>query len=174
MLTFLACAPLAEWSKDCMRWFDRIVIPSIGGLYLIAGIAIAVIFTAFASHSVMQEPTAEAARLILKDWDSKYACGPAYFVGGRQAAYGVGIEARRNVTVLAFLEIAGATWYDDNKLRAGGAVVMDTDFEFKERMVKFLPDKIYSGENKITVPLRRTWAGKQFTFPYHFIAPQGC
>lgn len=174
MLTFLACAPLIEWGKDCLRWFDRIVIPFIGGLYLTAGIAAVVIFTAFASHRVMQEPTAEAARLILKDWDSKYSCGPAYFVGGRQAIYGVGIEARRNVTVLAFREIAGAIWYDDNKLRAGGAVVMDTDFEFKERMVKFMPGKIYSGESKITVPLRRTWTGKQFTFPYRFIAPQGC
>lgn len=174
MLTYLACAPLVEWGENCRRWFDRMVIPSIGGLYLVAGIAVAVIFTGFASHSAMQEPTAEAARLILKDWDSKYSCGPAYFVGGRQATYGVGIEARRNVTVLAYREIAGATWYNDDKLRAGGAVVMDTDPEFRERMAKYLPGKVYSAERKITVPLRRTWTGKQFAFPYHFIPPQGC
>ncbi|MGL5167347.1 MAG: glycosyltransferase family 39 protein [Afipia sp.] len=174
MLTFLACAPLVEWGENCKRWFDHVVVPFIGGLYLIAGIAVAVIFTGFASHSAMQEPTAEAARLILKDWDSKYSCGPAYFVGGRQATYGVGIEARRNVTVLAYREIAGATWYNDDKLRAGGAVVMDTDPEFKERMVKYLPGKVYSDEHKVTVPLRRTWTGKQFTFPYRFIPPQGC
>ena len=174
MLTFLACAPLISGSEICMRWFDRIVVPATGALYLIAGIAIAVIFTAFASHSVMQEPTGEAARLILKDWDSKYSCGPAYFVGGRQGVYGVGIEAGRNVTVLAYREIASAIWYDDNKLRTGGAVVMDTDPEFKERMLKYLPGKVYSAESKITVPLRRTWTGKQFTFPYRFIAPQNC
>lgn len=174
MLTFLAVAPLIEWSERCKRWLDTRVVPFIGGLYLIAGIAVAIIFTGFASHSAMQEPSAEAARHILKDWYSKYACGPAYFIGGRQGVYGVGIEAGRDVTTLAYREIAGATWYDDDKLRKGGAVVMDTDPEFKERMLKFLPGKIYSAESSITIPLRRTWTGKQRTFPYHFIAPQDC
>lgn len=174
MLSFLACASLIECSEICMRWFDRVAVPFLGGLYLTAGIVVAAIFTFFASHSVMQEPTAEAARLILKDWDSKYACGPAYIIGSRQATYGVGIDADRNVTVLAYREIGGATWYDDDKLRAGGAVVMDTDPEFKERMAKFLPGKAYTDERKITVPLKRTWTGKQFTFPYRFIAPQDC
>lgn len=174
MLTFLAVAPLMEWSEYCKRWVEHIVIPFTAGLYFVAGIAVAVIFTAFASHSAMQEPTAEAARLILKDWDSKYTCGPAYFVGGRQAVYGVGIEAGRNVTTLAYREIAGATWYDDDKFRKGGAVVMDTAPEFKERMAKFLPGKAYSAESSVTILLKRTWTGKQFTFPYHFIAPQGC
>lgn len=174
MLTFLACASLIECSAHCMRWFDRVAVPFLGGLYLTAGIVVAVIFTMFASHSVMQEPTAEAARLILKDWDSKYTCGPAYFIGSRQATYGVGIDAARDVTVLAYREISGATWYDDNKLRAGGAVVMDTDPEFRERMAKFLPGKIYTDEQTIAVPLRRTWTRKQFTFPYRFIAPQDC
>lgn len=174
MLTFLACAPFIGVNDSSLRWFDRIVVPSVGALYLTAGIAVAAIFTAFASHSVMQEPTAEAARLIFKDWDSRYSCGPAYFVGGRQSVYGVGIEATRNVTVLAYREIASAAWYDDNKLRTGGAVVMDTDPEFKERMLKYLPGKFYSAERKITVPLRRTWTGKQFTFSYRFIAPQNC
>ena len=174
VLTFLAVAPLMEWSEHCRRWVEHIVMPFTAGLYFVVGIAVAVIFTAFASHSAMQEPTAEAARLILKDWDSKYTCGPAYFVGGRQAVYGVGIEAGRNVTTLAYREIAGATWYDDDKLRKGGAVVMDTDPEFKERMAKFLPGKAYSAESSVTILLKRTWTGKQFTFPYHFIAPQGC
>lgn len=174
MLTFLAVAPFMEWSQSCKGWIERRVVPLIAGLYLVAGITAAVVFTAFASHSAMQEPTAEAARLILQDWDSKYTCGPAYFVGGRQATYGVGIEAKRNVTALAYREIAGATWYNDDKLRKGGAVVMDTDPEFKERMAKFLPGKAYSAEREIILPLRRTRTGKQFTFPYHFIAPQGC
>jgi len=174
MLTFLAAAPLVEWGERTKRWFDGRVVPLVGALYLIAGIAAAIIFTGFASHSAMQEPTAEAARLILKDWHSKYTCGPAYFIGGRQGVYGVGIEAGRNVTALAYREIAGATWYDDDKLRKGGAVVMDTDPEFRERMAKFLPGKTYSDESSVTLPLRRTWTGKQFTFRYRFIPPQGC
>lgn len=174
MLTFLALAPLIGWSEHCKRWFDARVVPFIGGLYLIAGIAAAIIFTGFASHSAMQEPTAEVARLILKDWHSKYACGPAYFIGGRQGVYGVGIEAGHDITTLAYREIAAATWYDDSKLRAGGAVVIDADPEFKERMLKFLPGKTYSTESNVTVPLRRTWTGKQRTFSYRFIAPQDC
>lgn len=174
MLAFLAVAPLMNWSECCKSWVEHTVVPSIAGLYLVAGIGVAVVFTAFASHSGMQEPTAEAARLILRDWDSKYSCGPAYFIGGRQATYGVGIEAGRNVTSLAYREIAGATWYNDDKLRRGGAVVMDTDPEFKERMERFLPGKAYSAESKVSVPLKRTWTGKQFVFPYRFIPPQGC
>lgn len=174
MLAFLAVAPLMNWSERCKSWVEHTVVPSIAGLYLVAGIGVAVVFTAFASHSAMQEPTAEAARLILRDWDSKYSCGPAYFIGGRQATYGVGIEAGRNVTSLAYREIAGATWYNDDKLRRGGAVVMDTDPEFKERMERFLPGKAYSAESKVSVPLKRTWTGKQFVFPYRFIPPQGC
>lgn len=174
MLTFLAVAPLIGWSEHCKHWFNARVVPFIGGLYLVAGIAVAIIFTGFASHSAMQEPATESARLILNDWHSKYACGPAYFIGGRQGVYGVGIEAGRDVTTLAYREIAGAIWYDDRKLRAGGAVVIDTDPEFKERMLKFLPGKIYSAESSVTLPLKRTWTGKQFTFRYHFIAPQGC
>lgn len=174
MLTFLAVAPLTEWGESTKRWFDGRVVPFVGALNLVAGVSVAIIFTGFASHSAMQEPTAEAARLILKDWHSKYTCGPAYFVGGRQSVYGVGIEAGRDVTTLAYREIAGAAWYDDNKLRAKGAVVMDTDPEFKERMLKFLPGKTYSDESSVTIPLRRTLTGKQFTFRYHFIPPQGC
>lgn len=174
MMTFLAVAPLVAWNDHCQRWIDRRVVPFVGALYVLAGITAAILFTAFASHSAMQEPTAEAAQLILKDWNSNYSCGPAYFVGGRQATYGVGIEAGRTVTALAYREIAEATWYDDDKLRAGGAVIMDTDPEFKERMAKYLPGKIYSAERKISVPLRRTRTGKEFVFHYRFIAPQGC
>jgi hypothetical protein len=174
MLAFLAAAPLVEWSKYCNQWFHARVVPFIGGLYLVAGIAVAFVFTGFASHSAMQEPAAEAAHLILQDWQSKYSCGPAYFIGGRQGVYGVGIEAGRDVTALAYREIAGATWYDDGKLLAKGAVVIDTDPEFKERMQKFLPGKTYSAESSVTVPLKRTWTGKQSTFRYRFIAPQDC
>lgn len=174
MVAFLAAAPHIQWGNGCKRWFDGRVVPFIGGIYAIAALVTAIVFTVFASHSVMQEPTAEAARLILKDWNSKYSCGPAYFVGGRQRVYGVGIEAGRDITALAYREISAATWYDDAKLRARGAIVIDTAPEFEERMAKFLPGKNYSAESTTTLPLRRTWTGKQATFPYHFIAPQGC
>lgn len=174
MLAFFAAAPHIQWGDGCRRWFETRVIPLTGGLYLIAFVFAAIAFTAFASHSVMQEPTAEAARLMLKDWDSKYSCGPAYFVGGRQRVYGVGIEAGRDITALAYREIGAATWYDDAKLRARGAIVIDTDPEFKERMAKFLPGKSYSAESILSLPLRRTSTGKQIAFPYHFIAPEGC
>jgi hypothetical protein len=174
MLTFLALAPLVEWGERTKRWFDSRVVPPVGALYLITGIAVAIIFTRFASHSTMQEPTAEAARIILRDWHTKYTCGPAYFIGGRQGVYGVGIEAGGEITTLAYREIGTATWYDDSKVRAKGAIVMDADPEFKERMLKFLPGKTYSAESSVTIPLRRTWTGKQFTFRYHFIAPHGC
>ncbi len=73
---------------------------TIAAVYLIAGAVITVLYLTFASHSGLQEPTPAAARAILADWHSTYPCGPAYVLGGRQAAYGVGIEAGRGITAL--------------------------------------------------------------------------
>jgi 4-amino-4-deoxy-L-arabinose transferase-like glycosyltransferase len=174
MMAALALAPFVECGAGCREWIERRVVPDIGWIYLAVGTFIAVIYTAFASHSGLQEPTAEAARMILADWRSTYNCGPAYIFGGRQGVYGVGIEAGRDVTALAYREIATASWFDAGKFRAGGAIVIDTDPEFRERMAKFLPGIAASDEKRITLPLRRTTKAKTFSYPYRFVPPQGC
>lgn len=180
MLMTLALAPLVNWSADCQRWVDREVIPTIGGVYLAAGIITVLIFTFFVSHSIMQEPTAEGARLILKDWDSAYSCGPAYIVGDRQLAYGVGIEAHRDTMALAYQEVRTAPWFDSKKFRAEGAIVIDYVPGFSNRMASHLSDLIALGPNspseekKVSVPLRRSHTGKEFSYSYRFIAPESC
>jgi 4-amino-4-deoxy-L-arabinose transferase-like glycosyltransferase len=174
MMAVLALAPWIGWKDGCRAWVDRLIVPAVGWIYLAAAAFLAVFYTAFASHSGMQEPTVEAARMILADWASTYSCGPAYFLGGRQGVYGVGIEAGRKVTTLDYRAVAGASWFDADKLRTNGAVVIDTDPEFRERMARFLPGIVASDEKRITLPLRRSYRTKTFTTPYHFVAPQGC
>lgn len=180
MLMTLALAPFADWSEQCRQWIDREVIPVIGSLYLVAGIVTILIFTFFVSHSIMQEPTADGARLILKDWDNTYSCGPAYIVGDRQLAYGIGIEAHRHTEALAYQELRTAPWFDSNKFRAEGAIVIDYVPNFSKRMASQLAGLIDpapnspSEEKKISVPLRRSHTGKEFSYSYRFVAPENC
>lgn len=174
MMAVPALAPLVTWNEGCRAWFERQVSATIAAVYLTAGAIIIVLYLTFASHSGLQEPTPAAARAILADWHSTYPCGPAYVLGGRQAAYGIGIEAGRSITALSYRDIAGAPWFDPGALQARGAIVVDTGPGIGERMARFLPGVATSDEKSIALPLRRTHKTKTFTYLYRFVAPQGC
>ncbi|WP_315831416.1 glycosyltransferase family 39 protein [Bradyrhizobium prioriisuperbiae] len=175
MMAVPALAPLIAWKEGCRAWFERQVTTTIDATYLTAGLVIMVLYTVFASHSGLQEPTPAAAHAILADWTRTYACGPAYVLGGRQAAYGVGIETGPNVTALNYRDIAGAPWFDASALRARGAIVIDTVPEIVERMARVLPDAAgMSDQKSLTLPLRRTYKAKSYTYLYRFVPPQGC
>ncbi len=174
MMAVPALAPLVAWNEGCRAWFERRVTMTIAAVYLIAGAVITVLYLTFASHSGLQEPTPAAARAILADWHSTYPCGPAYVLGGRQAAYGVGIEAGRGITALSYRDITRAPWFDPGALQARGAIVIDTIPGIGERMARFLPGVATSDEKTISLPLRRTHKAKTFNYLYRFVAPQGC
>lgn len=175
MMAVPALAPLVAWKDGCRAWLERQVTAAVSVTYLTAGLVIMMLYMALASHSGLQEPTPAAARAILADWARTYACGPAYVLGGRQAAYGVGIEAGPNVTALSYRDIAGAPWFDASALRAHGAIVIDTVPELVERMAQVLPDvAAMSDQKSLTLPLRRTHKAKTYTYLYRFVPPQGC
>ncbi|MDR3465855.1 MAG: glycosyltransferase family 39 protein [Xanthobacteraceae bacterium] len=173
----MAVLALAPWFRPAGAWRDwagRELVAALGALYVALGLGIAIVYTLFASHSPMQEPTADGARAILAAWDRSYACGPAYFIGGRQDVYGVGLQAGDRVDALFYRDIAGAPWFDRDRLSAGGAVVIDTGPDYERRMARFLPGVPLAPEAEVTLPLLRTHKPKTFTYHYHFVAPQGC
>lgn len=174
MMAVFALAPLFGLAGGWRAWAARDLVLLLGGIYLTLAVAISVIYTLFASHSPMQEPTAAGARAILAEWDRQYSCGPAYFIGGRQEVYGIGLKAGERVDALFYRDIAGAPWFDHDRMIAGGIVVIDTGSEYQRRLNKYLPGVPTTPEAEVTLPLQRTRKPKTFTYHYHFVAPQGC
>lgn len=174
MMAVLALAPLLRLANGWRTWVERDLVLLLGGIYLAIALVIGVVYWRFASHSPMQEPTADGARAILADWDRRYACGPAYFIGGRQDIYGVGLAAGERVDALFYRDIAGAPWFDRDRMIAGGLVVIDSGPEYEQRMAKYLPGVPATPEAEVTLPLLRTVKPRSFTYHYHFVPPQGC
>ena len=174
MMAVLTLAPLFRLAGAWRAWAERELVLALGGFYVALAIVIGIIYSVFASHSPMQEPTAEGARAILAEWDRAYPCGPAYFIGGRQEVYGVGLQAGERVDALFYRDIAGAPWFDRDRMTAGGIVVMDSGVDYERRVEKYLPGVPLTPEATVTLPLLRTHKPKTFTYHYHFVAPQGC
>jgi hypothetical protein len=174
MMAALAIGSWVGWRSDCEAWVSRQVIPFVGGLNLLVGVALTIVYTLFATHSGMQEPTRAGAEAILANWNSRYPCGPAYFLGVRQNVYGVGIEAGRNVTTISWGDLSGAIWFDPERLRRYGAVVIDTPVEARAWMSSYRRADQATEEYSVTLPLRRTYKAKSFTYSYHFLVPRDC
>ncbi|MEW6643545.1 MAG: glycosyltransferase family 39 protein [Pseudomonadota bacterium] len=174
MMAVPALAPLVRWADRTARWFAREVTATIAGLYLATAVILAVVYTFFASHTGLQEPTAAAAQAILADWRSHYRCGPAYIIGGRQGVYGVGIAMPRAVTALDYRAISGAPWFDPAVLHARGAVVIDDGPMTAGLIATFLPGLVTTEVKQVTLPLLRTHKAKTITYPYRFAPPQDC
>jgi hypothetical protein len=135
---------------------------------------VSVSYTFFASHSGLQEPTAQAARIILADWNSKYTCRPGYFLGDRQTVYGIGIAAGPDGDAMAINFIPKANWLDAAKLAANGAVLVYTLPQAPGDFAAAFPDLTMSKETRISVPVLRTRTGKTKEYFYRFVAPQHC
>jgi len=174
MVAVLAVAPWVSWRDDAATWIEGAVARSIGAFNLAIALVLVVVYTFFASHSGMQEPTRSAAAAILADWHSRYSCGPGYFFGVRQNVYGVGIEAGRDVTTLSGSDLAGASWFDPDRWYREGAVIIDTPEDARNWQSAYQPGPAATPEASVALPLRRTRLNKQFVYSYHFIAPHDC
>lgn len=174
MVAVLAVAPWVSWRDDALAWINGAVARAVGALNLAVGLVLVVVYTFFASHSGMQEPTGSGAAAILADWRSRYSCGPGYFFGVRQNVYGVGIEAGRDVTTLSGSDLAGASWFDPDRWYREGAVIIDTPQDARNWQSTYQSDPSATNEASVSLPLRRTHLHKQFVYSYHFIAPHGC
>lgn len=175
LLLTLALAPLvtseSDWKEQLLRRLPGVL----AAIYAVAVVTGCVIYGFFASHLFMQEPIRPAAKGILAQWDREFACGPAYIAGLRPFAYGLGLESGPQVIGLFYNDIGGAPWYDLDRLRAGGAILIDAGPDLQKHIDKFLGPGLKAGElHTLTVPLQRTGTNKTMTYFFHFIAPADC
>lgn len=173
-LSVLALAPLFSWAVGRRETLMRDTALSLGALYGVLAIAVSVIYLFFASHSGLQEATAQAAQLVLDDWNSKYKCGPAYYIGDRQTVYGIGIAAGPDGDSIALEFIPKTHWFDRNKLADRGAVLIYTLPQVPGDFAAAFPDLKMSEEKRISVPVLRTQTGKTKDYFYRLIAPKNC
>lgn len=173
-LSVLALAPLFSWAADRRDAVMRQTAQSLGLVYGGLALAVSVIYLFFASHSGLQEATAQAARLVLNDWNSKYTCGPGYFLGDRQTVYGIGIDAGPDGDSMALEFVPKARWFDRNKLATQGAVLIYTLPQVPTDFAAAFPDLTMSDEKRISVPVLRTRTGKTKDYFYRLVTPKDC
>jgi hypothetical protein len=170
----LALGPLFTPKRDRIEIECRSVIRLVAVVNLASAAVAAILYLTLIHHSIMQEPTAAAARAILADWNTRYPCGPAYMTGGDRAAHGIGIEAGRAVTALSMVDIPVVPWFDGGELRKKGAVVVDYSPVTVTDIRRLFADAPLTEERILTLPLRRTFAGTTVRYHYRFIPPRGC
>ncbi|WP_245258259.1 glycosyltransferase family 39 protein [Rhodopseudomonas palustris] len=173
-LAVLALAPLFTWNESRRAVAVRQTVQSLGVLYAVLAAGASVVYLLFASHSGLQEPTAQAARVILADWNSKYKCGPGYYLGDRQTVYGIGIAAGPDGDSMTINFIPKARWFDTAKLEANGAVLVYTLPQVPGDFATAFPGATMSEEKRISVPVLRTHTGKTKDYFYRFVAPKAC
>ncbi|WP_322518107.1 glycosyltransferase family 39 protein [Rhodopseudomonas palustris] len=173
-LAVLTLAPLFTWNERRRDLAVRQTVWSLGALYAVLAAGASVVYLVFASHSGLQEPTAQAARIILADWNSKYKCGPGYYLGDRQTVYGIGIAAGPDGDSMTINFIPKARWFDTAKLEANGAVLVYTLPQVPGDFAKAFPGATMSEEKRISVPVLRTHTGKTKEYFYRFVAPRAC
>jgi hypothetical protein len=174
LLAVPALAPLLSWNEPRRAECERQTAATLAGLYAVLAVAVSIVYLSFASHSGLQEPTADAARRILDDWKAKYSCGPGYFLGDRQTVYGIGIAAGPEGDSLTIGFIPAARWFDQRKLDAQGAVLVYTLPQVPAQFQAAYPGRAMSEEKSISVPVLRTHNGKTKDYFYRFVAPGDC
>lgn len=173
-LAAIALAPLVVWVESRREIGERDTVRALGLVYLTVLASLCVGYTFFFSHSGLQEPTAAAARVVMADWNSKYACGPAYMLGDRQTVYGVGIEAGASVAAISVVDVPDTPWFDASKLTAQGAVVIYGSPGPYDAFARLFPRMAVTPEMHIAVPVLRTHSGKVKDYFYSFVPPQNC
>ncbi|QDL98556.1 glycosyltransferase family 39 protein [Rhodopseudomonas palustris] len=174
LLAVPALAPLLRWNEPRRQTCERQTGWTLAGLYAVLTAAAAIAYLGPASHSGLQEPTADAARLILDDWRSQYTCGPGYFLGDRQTVYGIGIAAGPDADSTTIHFIPATRWFDQRKFDDRGAVLVYTLPQVPAQFAAAYPGRAMSEEKRIDVPVLRTRNGKTKEYYYRFVAPKAC
>ncbi|RED38108.1 dolichyl-phosphate-mannose-protein mannosyltransferase [Rhodopseudomonas thermotolerans] len=174
LLAVPALAPLLRWNEPRRESCERQTAWTLAGLYGALSAVVMIAYLGPASHSGLQEPTADAARLILDDWRGRYSCGPGYFLGDRQTVYGIGIAAGPDGDSTTIHFIPATRWFDQRKLDDQGAVLVYTLPQVPAQFAAAYPGRAMSEEKRIDVPVLRTHNGKTKEYYYRFVAPKGC
>lgn len=151
------------------------------GLTVVAVFVIAlVVYGIFTGHSYMQEPSAKAAAIVLKDWRQHYSCGPGYFLGDRASAHGMAISGDRVAAGIPIEDLRVAPWFDPQLLKHKGAIVAfrhpisAADIAAVPGVTGAERKAFVADQKSFTLPLLRTFSGKTITYHYFFIPPEDC
>jgi 4-amino-4-deoxy-L-arabinose transferase-like glycosyltransferase len=174
LLAVPALAPLLAWNESRRAICERQTVWTLATLYAVLTACVTIAYLGPYSHSGLQEPTADAAHMILADWNSKYTCGPGYYLGDRQTVYGIGIAAGPGADSMTLEFVPAARWFDAAKLKRDGAVLVYTLPQVPAQFAALFPGMVVSDEKQISVAVLRTHSGKTKEYFYRFVAPQGC
>ena len=146
-------------------------------IFLIAGfwsilLTGSLIYSQIAINRVLREPSPKAAKTLRLLWDRQFTCGPAYIVGDQLAARGIAINFGRRTIGIAQDELGRPDWFDHEKLRRYGAIVVTTpDGETSSALISLISGL---SENRLALPYRRTWRTETQAYTYYLISPEDC
>jgi hypothetical protein len=124
----------------------------------------------------LTEPAPVAATAIERQWRSTYACGPAYVIGAKDAAFRVAfyfVGPQGQVIGAAPEDYQHAQWIDHDRIRREGAVLIaHTADALAHILAAELPNR--SAAMTLSLPYRRTSSEARQGYAYAFVAPQGC
>lgn len=168
IVQWMVMLPVEEDEAD---WLHRVAFRFAIGLWALVYAGMVVLYLNV-THRYAQEPADAAAAAIRAAWNERYACGPAYVVGERHPAQSIAVYYRRGVVGVPLEDRALAAWYDPARARAEGYVVVawNEDYLFRLRQVLRIDADVW----KLSLPLRRSFANRQESYWYSFVAPQGC
>ncbi|MGO9484535.1 MAG: ArnT family glycosyltransferase [Rhodomicrobium sp.] len=179
-LAVLAAATLigpdgTRWAA-AERWILQIS-AAVPAIVLVGG---SLIYGVFFVHSLMQEPTAEAAAVIEADWAKLYTCGPAYVRGDPTSTHGIAIALKPPALGVPISledpanEYDAAHWYDPARLKRLGAVVVYPEQINRADVERIYPNAKIAGVRSFTLPYLRTLVHATKTYTYFFLPPEGC
>lgn len=173
-LALLAGGPLVAWNRDRFNLVTKRIVVSAGTINLALFVGAEAMYLLVASHDRMQEPTVATATAILADWNSRYKCGPGYFIGEAPSVYGVGIVASPKVIALLTEMVPETAWFDRHALDDSGAVILYRGPVGVDEVKAVVPNAQITDEKALTLPLLWTLTGKTISYHYRFIPPQHC
>lgn len=174
-------APLSALVLLCLVRVAPAAMPAMAAIFLAAWALIVPATAAYAIavlRPLLREPSPAAAAHIIRDWNGRHRCGPAYVIGTSDAAFGVALYATgadgRRLTGISYEDlVAKVRWFDPARVTREGAILVAWDAAtLAGPLGRMFPDK--GPMETLTLPYRRTGDGARQPYAYAFIAPKGC
>ncbi len=174
ILFALAACPLIEFDRTRWAGIESRTLRTLtvtASVMLLAG---GLIYSLFANHDVMQEPSFEAAAAIRADWSTHYPCGPAYMLGDIGSANGMALTGAPLPVGIPMDILRQVSWFDPALLQSKGAIVIYRDAINWAEVASALPSVGPRDTRSITLPMLRTRTTAAYTYRYFFLPPASC
>lgn len=137
--------------------------------FMVAAVTFHFVYGSTALNTQLAEPGPALANILRTRWQERYSCGPAFLVGGSGQL--AALYYSKHMTGLSQGDLRFAQWADRKELAGQGAIVVaqrrwidDLDLEFPA----------HAATEFVTLPLRRTWTGRELEYAFYFVPPSQC